>query len=93
MAFYCTIYSYFAVSVKILSALSSCETYVSVFSFEYHPVRDFKMRGMQYFRAGLPLANMFQSQVSGVHSNVWEREERLDLNGDRHTSRDLESAK
>ena len=71
MAFYCTIYSDFAVNLKILSTLSSCQTYVSVLSFENHLVCDFKMKGMLYFRAGLPLANVFQSQVSGVHSNLW----------------------
>lgn len=48
---------------------------------------------MLYFRAGLPLANAFQSQVSGVHSNPWEREQRLDPDGDRHANRNLELAK
>ena len=62
-------------------------------SFENHLVCDFKMKGMLYFRAGLPLANVFQSQVSGVHSNLWEREERLDPDEDRHVNRNLEFAK
>lgn len=68
-------------------------TSVSILSFENHLVCHFKTKGMLYFRAGLPLANAFQSQVSGVHSNPWEREQRLDPDGDRHANRNLELAK
>lgn len=96
MAFYCTTYSDFAVSVKILSSLSLCQTYVSILSFENHLVCDFKMEGMLYFRAGLPLASVFQSQVSCVHSNLWRGKRGchwLDPDGDRHAKGNLEFAK
>lgn len=44
VAFYCTIYSDFAVSVERILTLSSCQTYLSVLSFENQLVCDLNAR-------------------------------------------------
>lgn len=49
--------------VRVLSALSSSQTSVSILSLENHLVCDFRMTEMLHLGVGLPLANAIPSQV------------------------------